>query len=86
MLFFIFNYSKRDAQLQNCRGNFMGDHCELCMDGYFMDPYDGQCKMCPCRQEGLKCTVDNFNNPNCDECPEGYTGSLCNLLVYLKAT
>jgi len=63
----------------NCRGNFMGDHCELCMDGYFMDPYDGQCKMCPCRQEGLKCTVDNFNNPNCDECPEGYTGSLCNL-------
>jgi len=63
----------------NCRGNFMGDNCELCMDGYFMDPYDGQCKMCPCRQEGLKCTVDNFNNPNCDECPQGYTGSLCNL-------
>ncbi|PIC27867.1 hypothetical protein B9Z55_019986 [Caenorhabditis nigoni] len=67
-----------DGMCQNCQGNTVGDHCELCDVGYFGDPTkEKECKKCPCPKNG-ECSYNTFSNRiECNDCPKGHIGERC---------
>jgi len=66
----------------DCDHNTMGDHCELCQDGYYFSGNEYQrgtpqeCKPCPCPQ-GSSCAVLDDGDVVCTSCPPGTAGTQC---------
>ncbi|XP_041914213.1 laminin subunit alpha-3-like isoform X1 [Alosa sapidissima] len=65
----------------NCQHNAAGDHCERCHEGYYGNPAQRSCRLCPC-----PLTIDsNSFATGCREvsgrmqciCKPGYTGERC---------
>jgi len=71
----------------NCRDNTIGDHCEMCKDGYHGNPLLGsleKCRPCNCpdgpngdRQFSTGCKKDDFSGRLMCFCKPGYTGAKC---------
>lgn len=68
----------------NCTGNSEGDHCELCVPGYFGNTTTGvPCLPCQCplpnKSFSPTCILDNDMQQTCDNCTVGYAGRRCEL-------
>nr|XP_029715798.1 laminin subunit alpha-1-like [Aedes albopictus] len=66
-----------------CPEGYIGDHCEICDDGYYGNPMelDGKCLPCPCHGgpcnawtgECIEC-LGNTEGWRCERCKSGYWG------------
>ncbi|XP_059173933.1 laminin subunit beta-1-like [Physella acuta] len=77
-----------DTGVCTCQHNTKGDHCEVCMQGYYGNPLRGTPVDCaPCSCPGVitanatnafatSCTLVG-NSPVCQDCKEGHTGNAC---------
>ncbi|KAK8738881.1 hypothetical protein OTU49_003716 [Cherax quadricarinatus] len=70
---------------KNCRDNTMGDHCEVCVTGYYGNPAVGQCKPCACpsleQNFAETCQADRYAGYIC-HCRTGYNGDKCDRCDY----
>lgn len=75
-----------------CEHNTMGEKCERCASGYYGNPLVGtedDCKRCACpllidsNNFSPSCALDGTDSDKyfCTQCPEGYTGDHCEMLV-----
>lgn len=78
-----------------CQHNTIGEKCERCAVGYYGNPLRGtsdDCKKCACPLENPEnnfspgCQLDDLNLSNqggyvCTQCPTGWTGDHCEMLV-----
>ena len=70
-----------------CPVGHVGQHCELCADGYRREPINGgpfaRCVPCTCNNHSLSCDANtgkcsclhHTNGDNCEKCKEGYYGN-----------
>jgi coxsackievirus/adenovirus receptor len=70
-----------------CPAGHVGEHCELCADGYRREPVEGgpfaRCVPCNCNQHSVSCDAEtgrcqclhHTNGDNCEKCEEGYYGN-----------
>ena len=70
----------------NCTDNTTGDHCELCLDGYYGDPAKGiPCRQCMCPLSGEQgqysstCELVGNSSFTCTDCAEGHFGDMCEM-------
>nr|XP_039271795.1 laminin subunit gamma-1-like [Styela clava] len=57
-----------------CLENTAGDHCEICMVGYYKK--NERCVPCPCPNE-IACAPTDDGNVKCLSCPDGHYGNHC---------
>ncbi|VDM54946.1 unnamed protein product [Angiostrongylus costaricensis] len=68
-----------EGKCQLCLHNTTGDHCEGCAAGFYGDAKNGSrddCTRCPC-PDGGDCFVNEQNLVECNECPTGKHGIIC---------
>uniref|UniRef100_A0A667Z1C3 Si:ch211-241e1.3 n=1 Tax=Myripristis murdjan TaxID=586833 RepID=A0A667Z1C3_9TELE len=71
----------RTGKCLNCQYNTAGDHCERCKEGYYGNPAQRTCRVCPCPSE----VASKSFAVGCREisgafqciCRTGYTGERC---------
>uniref|UniRef100_A0A0K0F7N6 Laminin subunit alpha-5 (inferred by orthology to a human protein) n=1 Tax=Strongyloides venezuelensis TaxID=75913 RepID=A0A0K0F7N6_STRVS len=80
------NCDKDTGICQDCLHNTMGDHCEICIEGFYGNATSGteyDCLSCPCplKENGenfaIGCDVHENGLPEKCYCKEGYTGEIC---------
>ncbi|KAG7487412.1 hypothetical protein MATL_G00023120 [Megalops atlanticus] len=75
----------------NCGYNTAGDHCERCKEGYYGNPAQRTCRVCPCPftslsssfatscrdlPEGFECVCKpGYTGLRCERCASGYYGN-----------
>lgn len=59
-----------------CLDNTAGDHCEICMVGYYKNADDDSCVPCPCPSD-IACAVTADGLVKCLSCPPGHIGNQC---------
>ncbi|KAM3866222.1 laminin subunit alpha-3-like [Diretmus argenteus] len=72
---------ERTGRCLNCQYNTAGDRCELCKEGYYGNPAQKTCRVCPCPSNA----PENSFAVGCREvsggfqciCRTGYTGDRC---------
>ena len=86
------SYCDPESGVCKCEHNTGGDKCDICAPGYFgnaLSGDDSSCQPCPCPQvqdatgdlrPGMCYEIPgNPESPICTECPEGRTGSRCEM-------
>ncbi|KAM4704989.1 laminin subunit alpha-1 [Rhinophrynus dorsalis] len=70
----------------DCQHNTTGPHCDQCLPGYYGNPSHGtpwDCQPCACplsissNNFSPTCHLSSDGEVICDQCPPGYSGSLC---------
>ncbi|CAK8690685.1 unnamed protein product [Clavelina lepadiformis] len=75
-----------DTGICECEHNTMGDHCELCADGYYFNGDESrrgtpqECQPCPC-PENSACALLNDGSIVCTNCPPGHAGQQCEICM-----
>ncbi|KAM6948734.1 laminin subunit alpha-3-like [Aplochiton taeniatus] len=82
---------ERTGKCQNCKYNTDGDSCERCREGYYGNPAERSCRVCPCPfgvvansfavgcregSAGLQCMCkQGYSGDKCERCAPGYYGN-----------
>nr|CAB3263374.1 laminin subunit gamma-1-like [Phallusia mammillata] len=68
-----------------CDHNTMGDHCELCAEGYYFNGEESrrgtphECQSCPCPPNHSACALMDDGSVVCTSCPPGHAGKQCEM-------
>jgi len=68
-----------------CMHNTIGDHCELCAEGFYFNKDERrrgtpqECQPCPCPDNSGCALIEDTNEVVCVNCPVGYAGKQCEL-------
>ena len=85
---FCYGYSEKcdpmSGECLDCQGNRVGEDCEVCAEGFFLDPSSLQCRsFCSCSGNHDNCNSatgecfceDGYIGDECQFCDEGYFGN-----------
>ena len=75
---------QRTGVCTNCGSNTTGNHCQLCLPGFFGNITSGiSCQPCQCpflnKNFSPTCILDSDGNHTCDQCGTGYAGRRCDM-------